>query len=267
MKGSLCSDHGMFATFASPLVSKDLKSSATMCSRIIVLVCIMFLCGCSLSDDDQGISVFSVSFDFNQSEEGWKADFTDLPSNIEDSSYFELKYDYTDLPANLGTRKAIMLSGNNHSDDLFMFIKTKVSGLIPNTSYTLVFDVELASNAPKGSVGAAGSPGESVYLKAGASEIEPVKNVQGDNYVLNIDKGNQDAEGAHAVVLGDIAIPSTVAEYTLITRNNASPSAEPFIAQSNDNGDLWLLIGTDSGYKGTTTVYYTKVMVLFSGPN
>ena len=238
-----------------------------MCSRLIVLVCIVLLFGCSLSDDDQGISVFSVSFDFSQSEEGWKADFTDLPSKEEDSSFYELKYGYTDLPANLGSKKAIMLSGNNHSDDLFMFIKRRVSGLIPNTSYTLVFDVEFASNAPKGSVGIGGSPGESVYLKAGASEIEPVKNVQGDQYVLNIDKGNQSAPGSNAIVLGDIAIPSTVAEYALITRNNSSPSAEPFIAKSNAGGDIWLLIGTDSGYEGTTTVYYTKIMVLFSRPN
>ena len=189
------------------------------------------------------------------------------PSNAEDSSFYELKYDYTNLPANLGTQKAIMLSGNNHSDDLFMFIKRKVTGLNPNTSYTLVFEVELASNAPKGSVGAGGSPGESVYLKAGASEIEPVKNVQGDQYVLNIDKGNQSEAGSNATVLGDIAIPSTVAEYTLITRNNASPSSQPLIAQSNSNGDIWLMIGTDSGFEGTTTVYYTKVKVLFSRPN
>ena len=74
---------------------------------------------------DQGISVFSVSFDFSQSEEGWKADFVDLPANAEDSGFYELKYSYTNLPANLDARKAIMLSGNNHSDDLFMFIKEK----------------------------------------------------------------------------------------------------------------------------------------------
>ena len=208
-----------------------------MCSRMIVFVCIMLLCSCSLSDDDKGISVFSVSYDFSQSEEGWKADFVDLPVNAEDSSFYELKYNYTNLPPNLGTQKAIMLSGNNHSDDLFMFIKGKVTGLNPNTSYTLVFEVELASNAPKGSVGAGGAPGESVYLKAGASEIEPVKNVQGDRYVLNIDKGNQSEAGSNATVLGDIATPLTVAEYTLITRNNASPSAEPLIAQSNSNGE------------------------------
>jgi hypothetical protein len=237
-----------------------------MCSRIIVSVCIL-LCSCSLSDDEKGISVFSVSFDFSQSEEGWIAGFADLPVNAEDSSFYELKYDYTNLPANLDMQKAIMLSGNNHSDDLFMFIKRKVTGLNPNTSYTLVFDVELASNAPKGSVGAGGSPGESVYLKAGASEIEPVKSVQGDQYVLNIDKGNQSESGSNATVLGDIATPLTVAEYTLITRNNASPSSQPLIAQSNSTGEIWLMIGTDSGFEGITTVYYTKVKVLFSRPN
>jgi hypothetical protein len=248
-------------------VSKDLKSFANMCSRLIVLISIMLLCSCSLSDDDKGISVFSVSFDFTQSEEGWQADFSDLPSNDDDSSFYELKHGYTNLPANLAPRKAIMLSGNNHSDDLFMFIKRKVTGLNPNTSYTLVFEVELASNAPKGAAGVGGSPGESVYLKAGASEIEPGKKVQGDQYVLNIDKGNQGDAGSNATVLGDIATPLTVAEYALITRNNASPSAEPLIAQSNSAGDIWLMIGTDSGFEGTTTVYYTKINVLFSRPN
>ena len=231
------------------------------------MACIVLLCSCSLSDEDKGISVFSVSFDFAQSEEGWKADFVDLPTNNEDSNFYELKYAYTNLPPNLGTRKSIMLSGNNHSDDLFMFIKRKVTGLNPNTYYTLVFEVELASNAPKGSVGIGGSPGESVYLKAGASEIEPVKKVQGDRYVLNIDKGNQSEAGSNATVLGDIATPLTVAEYTLITRNNANTSAEPLIAQTNSAGDLWLMIGTDSGFEGTTTVYYTKIKVLFSRPN
>ena len=238
-----------------------------MCSRFIVLVCLISLCGCSLSDGDPGISVFSVSFDFNQSEDGWKADFSDLPSNGEDSSFYELKYAYTNLPANLGTQKAIMLSGNNHSDDLFMFIKRKISGLIPNTPYTLVFEVELASNAPKGSVGIGGSPGESVYLKAGASGIEPVKIIQSDRYVLNVDKGNQSTAGSNSVILGDIAIPSPAYEYALITRSNASRAGQPFIAQSNNNGEIWLMVGTDSGFEGTTTIYYTKVKVLFSAPN
>jgi hypothetical protein len=233
-----------------------------MFSRLIVFVSVVFLCGCSFSDDNQGISVFSLSFDFSQSEEGWMADFTDLSSNSDDSSLYELKYDYMTLPANLPARKAIMLSGNNYSNDLFMFIKRKITGLVPNTSYTLVFEVELASNAPKGTLGT-GRPGENVFLKAGASQLEPVKNIQGEKYVLNIDKGNQSTAGANAIVLGDITIPTTVPEYTLITRNNAAPSS-PFIVKSNSAGEIWLMVGTDSGFEGTTTLYYTKVNVLFS---
>ena len=241
-----------------------------MCSRILILINLILLFGCSLSDDNSGVSIFSTSFDFSDSDEGWKADFTDLPSNNDDSSFFELKVSHTNLPLNLGQRKGIMLSGNNHSDDLFMFIKKKIAGLIPNTTYTLVFEVELASNAPYGAVGAGGSPGESVFLKAGASEVEPVKTIQNENYVLNIDKGNQSTSGTDAIVLGNIATSTATSEYMLISRNSTAYGAssnDPFKVQSNSAGEIWLIVGTDSGFEGITTVYYTKVNVLFSVAN
>jgi hypothetical protein len=210
--------------------------------------------------------VFTASFDFSKSQDGWVGDFSDLPPGLDDSLFYELKFAYTELPENLGKKKAIMMSGNNHSDDLFMFMKKKIAGLIPNTNYTLVFEVELASNAPKGSVGAGGSPGESVFLKAGASKIEPIKVVQQDRYTLNIDKGNQSSSGLNAVTLGDIATPPTASDYTLITRSSSpySSSTPVFVVQSNNEGEIWLLIGTDSGFEGTTTVYYTRVNVIFS---
>jgi hypothetical protein len=242
-----------------------------MCSRFFVPALLIFTCSCSLEDENPGISVYSASFDFNQSLDGWEADFTDLPSNADDSSFYELTFAYTDLPTNLGSKKSLMLSGINHSDDLFMFIKRKISGLIPNTSYNIVFEVELASNAQRGAVGIGGSPGESVFLKAGASEREPRKVAENNQYILNIDKGNQSTDGDDVITIGDIAIPSNATQYTLITRTNASPYTSPynqtFFAQSNSAGEIWLIIGTDSGFEGTTTVYYTKVNVVFSASN
>lgn len=157
------------------------------CRNITSILLIVLFCSCSLSDDNPSISVFTASFDFSKSQDDWEGDFSDLPATDEDSTFYELKFAYTNLPSSLGSKKSIMLSGNNHSDDLFMFIKRKITGLIPNTRYTLVFEIELASDAPKGSVGVGGSPGESVYLKAGASEVEPTKVVQIDKYVLNVD--------------------------------------------------------------------------------
>lgn len=235
-----------------------------MWGRSFAFAGLSLFCSCSLSDDSPEIAVFSVSFDFNQSQAGWDADFTDLPATDSDSTFYELRAEYTNLPSNLGGAKSIMLSGNNHSDDLFMFIKKKITGLNPNTSYTVVFEVELASNAPVGSVGIGGSPGGSVYLKAGASAIEPKKLIETDRYVLNVDKGNQSASGSNAIVLGNIAAPTTNGEYILINRSNATTTGQPLIAQSNSAGELWLFVGTDSGFEGITTVYYTKINVLFS---
>ena len=122
------------------------------------MLLIALFCSCSFSDDNPSISVFTASFDFSQAQGAWQGDFSDLPANEDDSTFYELKVAYTDLPSNLGSKKSMMLSGNNHSDDLFMFMKRKITGLIPNTCYTLVFEIELASDAAKGSVGVGGLP-------------------------------------------------------------------------------------------------------------
>lgn len=238
------------------------------CGKHIVALIFVILSGCGLSDDQGGIVVFSETFDFSTSQSDWVVDFTDFPAGTYDSVDYELVFAYTDRPANLGSNlKSMMLSGNNHSDDLFMFMKKKITGLTPNTDYTIVFDVELASNAPKGAVGIGGAPGESVFLKAGATGIEPKKVIEGTQYTLNVDKGNQGSSGETTVVLGDIAVGYDTQEYTLINRSNALNNPNPFIAKSNSKGELWLMVGTDSGYEGTTTVYYTKISAVFSTTN
>jgi hypothetical protein len=228
------------------------------------IIILAFTSGCSF-DDGLGFSIFSNSSDFSTDLQGWVGDFADYPIGVDDSSFYELRFEYTDRPSNLGpVQKAIMLSGNNHSDDLFMFIKKKINGLQPNTDYTVVFEVELASNAEKNNTGIGGAPGESVYVKAGASIIEPKKIVDGSYYRMNIDKGNQSTDGDDMKVIGNIAVES--AEYNLITRSNSSQSI-PFIVRSSALGELWLIVGTDSGFEGVTTLYYTKINVVFSSSN
>jgi hypothetical protein len=222
------------------------------------------LASCSLSKDEGSILVTSYSDDFAVSQNDWQADFSDFPVGEDDSTFYELKFAYTDRPASVGSGKSIMLSGNNHSDDLFMFMKKKLSGLSPNTDYTVVFDVELASNAPRGYAGTGGAPGESVFLKAGASGMEPKKVIESNQYTFNLDKGSQANAGLMSTVLGNIATAENSANYSIITRSNGASNAAPFIGRSNSNGEIWLFVGTDSGFEGTTTVYYTRVNVVFS---
>jgi hypothetical protein len=231
---------------------------------VLVLAVLLFpLVSCNLSSEQQ-ISVFSFSFDFSTADQGWTGDFADYPEG--DSIGYELLFKHDTLPTNLNqnkTKKALLISGNNGSDDLFMFVKRKLSGLRPNATYELLFNIQLASNAPTNAVGVGGAPGESVYLKVGATLEEPKKELDVDNMLrMNIDKGNQSEDGEDMIVIGHVGVAPTTTQYASISRNNNSTSS--FIATTDSNGELWLIVGTDSGFEGTTTLYYMKIDVLFN---
>jgi hypothetical protein len=144
-----------------------------------------------------------------------------------------------------------------------MFLKKKLTGLQPNTDYTITFDVEVASNAYAGNT--SGSPGETVFLKVGATDIEPKSVIDKGKFVMNIDKGNQAESGIDMVTIGDIAVPGS-GVYVKINRTNASTD-RPLEVTSNNKGELWLIVGTDSGYQGVTTLYYTTISIVLSSPN
>jgi hypothetical protein len=227
---------------------------------LLFITSLFFCAGCTLDDDKLGLTIFSQTFDFNESEHGWLYGFSDYPAGRDDSTFFELKYAYTDT---LGPN-AIMLSGNNHSDDLFMFLKKKITGLNPDTDFTLTFEVSFSSNAKAGFVGAGGAPGESVYLKVGAASIEPKALIDNGMYVMNIDKGQQSESGSDMIQIGNIAVPSSGTEYVNVTRSNSSYNGASLQVRSNSNGEVWLIVGTDSGYEGMTTLFYTSINVAMS---
>ncbi len=196
---------------------------------------------------------------FTSGLEGWTGDFADYP--MADESIYELEIEHSSLPTPLdGSQGAIKQSGNNHSDDLFMFIKKKVTGLTPKTKYNIFFDIEFASNAADGSVGVGGSPGESVYIKAGAAVVEPEKRPGEDGfYRMNIDIGNQANRGHNMIVLGDFSNDTHLNEYAIKKlANNIA-----FYVQTDASGSLWVVIGVDSGFESTTTIYYNRIGVRF----
>jgi hypothetical protein len=228
---------------------------------IPALMLIPFFFSCKKNDDKQSPAQREIIDRFDTSMQSWSADFSDYPKDSE--NFYELKYSLENLPAPLNQEaKGIRISGNNHSDDLFMFIKKKISGLIPNQTYKMKIEVQLASNARKGDFGAGGSPGSGVILKSGMTAKEPLKTLNDRNsYILNIDKGNQSVGGADVVVLGDIDNGSDKPEYNLVQ------SSGEFTGKTDSNGEAWVMIGTDSGYEGITSLYYTKVKATFTAVN
>lgn len=202
----------------------------------------------------------TFTYDFTTGYDSWSGDFADYP--VTDSVLCQLEIIRTTLPAPLNTGKfALKISGKNHPDDLFMFIKRKISGLLPNTTYRILINIEFASNAPTNGAGVGGQPGEGVTMKAGASVVEPLKINSGVYYRMNIDKGQQTTPGHDMDTIGHVGVSDTTTVFTLINRNN---STHLFTITSDANGEVWVCIGSDSGYESTTTLYYNRITLSFT---
>ncbi|MYH68517.1 MAG: PEP-CTERM sorting domain-containing protein [Dehalococcoidia bacterium] len=208
------------------------------------------------SVDAQEAEETRYTFSFENDAEGWVGDFADLPVDAPQDLY-ELDGGHRPLPEGLDG-SGIYVQGHNRSDDLFMFLKRQVGGLRPDTEYAVSISVDLATSIPPGLVGIGGSPGESVYVKAGASPVEPVTSEDDIGHLrLNIDKGNQARGGEAMVVLGDIAHPDAARDaYAIKTLTNAD---QPLTVRTDGEGRLWLIVGTDSGFEGFTTLYYARI--------
>lgn len=196
-------------------------------------------------------------FDFESGPQGWVGGFADYPAGEEE--FYELEWDHASLPSPLDpTRSGLRMQGNNHSDDLFMFLKRRVGGLQPGATYRVDVEVELASQYPASWLGVGGAPGSGVYLHGGASRVQPLPVVEPISgwYLMNIDKGNQATPGTQSHVLGHIGIAGGEGVYTIIKRRTATP----VMATASAKGKLWLHIGTDSAFESLSEVWYDRVV-------
>jgi hypothetical protein len=231
--------------------------SKTVWFIFIVLMPFSFSCRKSTSPD---VSAREFSFDLESGSDGWVVGYSDYPANLTQSDslvLYGMSYGHGLLPASVQPRQSgIRVRGVNRSDDLFMYLKRKVTGLIPDTEYLLTMEMDIASNVASNMVGIGGAPGEGVKVKAGASGIEPLNVRDGMGWFrMNIDKGNQSVGGADMSVIGDMAVKDTTTVYTVVRRSLGPPMKR----RTDSNGGLWLVVGTDSGFEGLTEVYYAAI--------
>lgn len=233
-------------------------------SRLIILFAALLVVPIFVTAQAQSSST-QINFDFRNGSLGWQAGFSDYPPAA-DTGIYELRAEMRPLPSELGVNgTGFYLQGANRSDDLFMFMKRRLSsadGIVANQKYQLTFTLVFASNAQSGCGGIGGAPGESVFLKAGASSVEPlpILNTTTGYLRMNVDKGDQGQGGSAASVTGNIANGQpcgSSSSYVSIQRTYQ----HTVDVTANSNGELWLLVGTDSGYEGLTTLYYQRIEV------
>ena len=204
----------------------------------------------------------TFSFDFNHGPQGFIAGFADYPPDHADS--YELTSGYRALPPPLEAQSALFLSGVNRSDDLFMFFKGRVDGLPPGARYGVTVGIEIATDTPAGCVGVGGPPGESVWIKAGATAVEPLPVRDGSHLRMNIDIGRQSNSGAQAVVLGNIANSRSCEQPRQWERKSFEGRSTPMAISVPADGRAWLLFGADSGFESRTAIYFTRAAVTFT---
>jgi hypothetical protein len=219
------------------------------------------LIGCSEDPIDPS-EPLTARVDFSTGLHGWTAGFSDYPPA--DEEIYHLRSDYRTLPTPLDTsQQALFISGVNRSDDLFMYWKGQIVGLSPGTRYRASFEVEFATSAPSGCAGVGGAPGENVYIKAGATDIEPESVLDGSYLIMNIDKGNQSTSGDNAVVLGDIASSQPCAPGEEQWELKQLVGTATVDVTADREGRVWLLVGSDSGFESISSLYYTRVLATF----
>lgn len=208
-------------------------------------------------DDKKTGDTLTYTYQFGNGDEEWQSFFSDYPKGEEE--FYELNFQRAPLPDPLDNNTyALKLSGNNHSDDLLSVIYRKFSGLEPNTKYRVTFDVDMASITPSNSVGVGGSP--DLSFGAGGMATPPSNSVDDQNhYRPNFESALQSGESNDVLtVLGKIGVKENNTQWAMINRNNRK---HPITLETNNAGELWLMMGTDSGFEATTTLYFKKIII------
>ena len=217
-----------------------------------------------------------VPFSFASGTDGFTADFADYkPGQELGKEGINFVSEVRRLPPPLDNRFGLLVGGTNRSDDLFMYISRPVTGLVPGQLYRVNVVIVFATNAPAGCIGVGGAPGESVYLKAGATAAEPSKRIVDDLVEISIDKANQAQSGRELIVIGNLAGGAgtcTAPEYRLKTLSTAAPEqigappppADALRVTADAAGRLWIVIGTDSGFEARTEIYFIEGVATFT---
>jgi hypothetical protein len=197
--------------------------------------------------------------DFRNGLDGWAGAFADYSDEHAD---MQLDWDLRPLPHELeqdGT--GFYIQGMNRSDDLLMYLTRQIDGLKPNTMYQVRFDITLASNAGTGCGGIGGAPGESVYLKAGATAETPTRSTDDEGlWRASFDHGQQSQGGRDASVVdtienGNPEACGDDAAYATLRKKHV----HTHLVRSDGQGRLHLIVGTDSGFEGLTALYYQQI--------
>lgn len=226
--------------------------------RLTVLALLLLVAACDGTGPEDRVVV--AEFSFAEGDREFQAAFTDYPVGREED--VEFVADHRSLPPPLADQGgALYHSGENISDDLFMFFRRRIAGLDAGSTYRATFTLRFASDTGEDcTVGA----GTLVLLKAGAASVEPMPVVEDGGVRLNVDKGNQANRGEAAVILGDIRNGEPgCGEQVPFALETVDSGGESVVVTADEAGGVWVFFGSESAFEVGHELYFTSFEVTF----
>jgi hypothetical protein len=235
----------------------SVKDNLEKLTLFVVMVSLAFFAtGCDTEDED-----FDVVYEYNfrETDGSWEPFFTGYNVGWEES--MELETGYQTLPEPLETEDyAHFISAMNRSDDVKMLFRKQVDGLEPGMNYMVSFTIRFATEVPSGCAGIGGPPGEAVRVIAAADITKPeavTGLMRDDYYVLNLQYlSDNPGEWYQRAIMGDIANSRECEDGYEFEIKEVSRLDHDSVT-ADENGRVWLLFGTRSGFEGQTDLYYT----------
>jgi hypothetical protein len=198
----------------------------------------------------------SWSFNFVDGADGFTAIFADYHDDGSGLESYQMDQGVKAIPDDSAKRQGLYIAGANRSDDLFMGYWKGLELGRPNATVSFDLSFQLATDVAPDEGGIGGDPNTSVYIKAGLTTVQPVSQMEGTHYRLNIDAGIQSESGADMKVIGDMSKPTDSGDSDGFVLKELTAHGT---AKTDASGRVFLIIGSDSGFEGFTSYYLTDI--------
>ncbi|GKX31253.1 hypothetical protein SH1V18_37330 [Vallitalea longa] len=204
----------------------------------LFMIFILLLCGCQNDYNNEEITysdTLTFTYTFENSRDGWMGGLDDSSNNHHNKGIY----------LNCGLEN--------------MYTTKKISskeGLLPLTSYKVNMTFDISSTLSSNNT----IPLNKIVVNAGVVNVQPdIELIQkGNNKYFFISPNNEfDDPNTKLISLGNIDIT----DKSTNNRNASKNFEQTFNAFTNSNGDLWIIIGVDSDYEGTDTLFLDNINV------
>lgn len=230
---------------------------------LIIISCIWSGCqGSKPNTPPQKDEKITISFDFEEGDDGFSTGFADIPQAYQDDGYL-LQVGYCDRPPDHSKlSKSMILKGENNNEDMFLYTYRKIDksmGIKNNTMYETKVSFDLGTSVSKTSGEAGTSHGQKIYVKIGVVNEEPVIRLDDEGvYTLNLDKGNHSLGGKDVVFIGNVEKDEGMTEDQTFEYKRFEYRT---FVESNDKGECYVIIGYDSKQEGMNWHFIDNVVL------